>query len=144
MEMDQIILKSCDKLIGLMLRQLSYHSLRVGGRGTQQGTSHLICSAQACSCHKGNVDTHTHRKHWSIYFFKLDLCLLICPPSLFLTEGCSPPWTNSILLPGSHQTKPHSSAITYQIRHQRITSELSVSVSEPRRFYCSCVFLPLL
>lgn len=39
---------------------------------------------------------------------------------------------------------PHSSAVTYQIGHQRITWELSVSVGQPRRFYCSGVSLPLL
>lgn len=62
----------------------------------------------------------------------------------FFIGGCSPRWTSSVLLPGSHQTKPHSSAVTYQIQHRWITSELPVSVREPQPFYCSCVFFPLL
>lgn len=76
--------KQHDKLIGGMLKQHVHHSLE----GHSGKTSHLICNTQSYSCHKGKGgDTHSHtqfHKHTTkerlfIYFFKTDLCLLICP-----------------------------------------------------------------
>lgn len=100
-----------------MLKQHVHHSLE----GHSGKTSHLICSTQSHTCHKGkcgHAHTHKHtqchkhrpKEHWFIYFFKTDLCLLICPP--LFRGGGEPHWNNFVMLPGSSQMKPHSSTIT--------------------------------
>lgn len=114
--MNRIIRKSCDKLIGLMLRQRVYHSGGWSGGGMGHTAGKRPIWFAALNLVVVTQETHTHTKNlflqaWFIF--------------LFLEEGAAFPEPTPPCCHIATKWSSHSLLITYQTGHQRITWELS-------------------